>query len=1566
MVWSLHRRRNIELRFQVLVLLLASRLACASDVVHLGAAHLDAVQGVNPSCAGFEEERVSCPGLPECVACQPIDCVFGIWSTWSSMGGCIDLCERSRVTATPSNECGTPCTGIQRETKKCPQANCTFKEQNCVYSAWSAWDISKCTVSSTEQQTRQKTVIAKPEGAGAIPCTGSVNETKPCAVKALPAECALSQWSQWGSCSATCDTGTRTRSRVVVTEAAHGGLCPDVPLEVVQPCPNLAACNVDTECIFGQWSDWGVHGGSYAGNTNQWFRSRAISQDATNEGKRCTGSMFEVKGAVHNTNDCTFGGWSAWTPCSKSCGVGQHSRTRTLLPYTGVGECPLTELQETAVCNPQVCGVACAYGPWGAWSACSSICGAGTHTRSRTTLNAGEDCDAVLEEAASCVSSNPACSVQDAQACQWGDWEAWGPCSVTCGNGTQGRLRDVSVPPGKDGQQCAPLSKSEMQTCNLGDCNALLCTNGEWADWTVWTPCTSTCDSGYTTRTRAVKVQATYCGIPAIGSNAEFANCSGPPCNPTLDCVIGQWSQWTACAPSCFGVSHRSRIVTQPASGDGKACSENLAQMKPCNPGAGEPVPEQCKLSTIEDCALADWKPWSGCTADCGGLRERQRAFQQLPTHGGKTCNMETLGVLEMCNGTQCTPDVCVDCKWSPWNEWSACGMCKGQQSRSRHIVEMPTYCGKLCDERITEETRNCTGACPQIKYCVFGEWTGDMGSQCLAAPCGHPTFKQTRSMIVVDVPAPGQEVLAQGSWPNGLKCNGVELRTGWCSPKPCNATSCTPVNCVFGEWSTWSTPDCSGYVSRQRAILVAAKCGGSECNGALAETKPQVSTTCNMPFDCQFASWSEWTPCGPDPTAQRTRGREIRQMPRNGGQGCTGSLLMTIGCHVDQAPQNCEFQEWSQWSACPVTCGGDVQKRERLIVKNAAHFGDLCAGADKEIRACGIPDCPVVGAVQCEWQPWSDWECNGITSQKKRERSFLHTTPEMLKGACIGEYKQIEPCEVEGWTIPPWTAWSACDKTCGGGQKTRTRQGIQPPTQKRDGTPTPNLPYNVSLSDIAECNTALCPDTFSDYVDCALNPWGAWSACSSSCGLGYHERSRTQFTSMRGIFGSGCHDPMSEIAPCSAPTACPAPVNCKWSSWSTWTACNAECGGGETFRSRDVEEAPLFGGASCPGLSKEEMKSCNTMSCQASGCIDGEWGTWNPWSTCVGFDAAACTTDAAAHGIQERSRSVHVAANDCGHPVHGPTRQFQDCSLPICKSVPCVFSDWSAWSLCPGECDGVKRRERNITQVGSPDQACDGALVETTNCPRCLAPKAVDCRFSDWFDGECTVSCGGGRYVRTRTIEEEAKNGGAPCDGHLKVVKRCSEQVCENFAPVDCQWGAWGDWSACTQCGSKGVRTKKRDIAQLPLNAGKPCTAGDAEKQAPCPDACPKTYCTWGDWQAFGACTATCGNATKTRRRFLYSSTLKPIAEIPDKSAIVAKKYAELEAQIAGAETKRTQDLSIAFTVGAIGCLVLLIGVRTCALSHFSRSVKTSYSRMSQNDEADRYSGPLAQSTYL
>merc|ERR550514_572355 len=95
---------------------------------------------------------------------------------------------------------------------------------------------------------------------------------------------------------------------------------------------------------------------------------------------------------------------------------------------------------------------------WGDWSACSEKCGEGTRTRSRTvTADAqhGGKCDDAKEASEKCMKKP--CTVP----CTLSDWEDWSACSTTCGDGTKTRSRTVTVDAQHGGACDADLDESE-------------------------------------------------------------------------------------------------------------------------------------------------------------------------------------------------------------------------------------------------------------------------------------------------------------------------------------------------------------------------------------------------------------------------------------------------------------------------------------------------------------------------------------------------------------------------------------------------------------------------------------------------------------------------------------------------------------------------------------------------------------------------------------------------------------------------------------------------------------------------------------------------------------------------------------------------------------------------------------------------------------------------------------------------------------------------------------------------------------------------------------------------
>ncbi len=82
-------------------------------------------------------------------------------------------------------------------------------------------------------------------------------------------------------------------------------------------------------------------------------------------------------------------------------------------------------------------------------------------------------------------------------AAYWGQWNAYGECSVTCGDGTQTRTRSCIDPSTSDTVACSDLDwdMEESTECNDGECPT-----ASWGDWGPWSGCTASCGGG--TRTR--------------------------------------------------------------------------------------------------------------------------------------------------------------------------------------------------------------------------------------------------------------------------------------------------------------------------------------------------------------------------------------------------------------------------------------------------------------------------------------------------------------------------------------------------------------------------------------------------------------------------------------------------------------------------------------------------------------------------------------------------------------------------------------------------------------------------------------------------------------------------------------------------------------------------------------------------------------------------------------------------------------------------------------------------------------------------------------------------------
>ncbi|XP_034466804.1 adhesion G protein-coupled receptor B1 isoform X6 [Hippoglossus hippoglossus] len=243
---------------------------------------------------------------------------------------------------------------------------------------------------------------------------------------------------------------------------------------------------------------------------------------------------------------------------------------------------------------------------WGVWAQCSSECGGGIQTRTRTCQSPPEEsylCEGVVEEGRPCNSQSctgkgrhlsrsqslrsvdsrkrddvdkPRSGQQSPQTVHgaWDEWSPWSLCSSTCGRGYRSRTRSCA-PPQFGGDPCDGPEK-QTKFCNIAVCPV----DGVWNEWSNWSSCSASCSNGTTQRTRE-------CNGPSYGGS----ECRGEWLE-TVDCFLGEcpvdgkwqpWSLWSGCSKTCGGGSQqRNRICYGPFFA-GQICPGEQEEVRLCN-----------------------------------------------------------------------------------------------------------------------------------------------------------------------------------------------------------------------------------------------------------------------------------------------------------------------------------------------------------------------------------------------------------------------------------------------------------------------------------------------------------------------------------------------------------------------------------------------------------------------------------------------------------------------------------------------------------------------------------------------------------------------------------------------------------------------------------------------------------------------------------------------------------------------------------------------------------------------------------------------------------------------
>ncbi|XP_033333952.2 spondin-1 isoform X2 [Megalopta genalis] len=437
-----------------------------------------------------------------------------------------------------------------------------------------------------------------------------------------------------------------------------------------------------------------------------------------------------------DTEACRVTGWGPWGACSVTCGRGSQLRQRNFKDEAAAAQNKCNDrvkLTDRSNCYgksphckagrfaPLLDTEKCALSEWGEWSFCTATCGTGAKTRGRNFREKKHRKECIfipdgpeLQQTIKC--ENAPCSDAD------GD-EVRKPSNSQKEDGNDDQDNDTGDQENDNGDQendSGDQESSDGVDYEKEEPAAEKCPDDRYTQWSLWSPCSSSCGPGVKLRSRLV--------------NRNWSNLGDNDEDLSLEECKQQQAACVANIPSCdFTKEEAEHICSEPMKKG--TCSGNILR------AYFDKQEGRCRLFSYSGCDgnRNNFQTDQDCINVCSDFQRELRTnssttvknikvslssvlsyhipAQDQRSAKTKRAHHESLQFKGMKPDSQVIESSAnkedVDCRVTEWSNWSKCVGCRGYTTSTREVMIPRKGNGMNCPKKFYRKKK-----CHKIPPC--------------------------------------------------------------------------------------------------------------------------------------------------------------------------------------------------------------------------------------------------------------------------------------------------------------------------------------------------------------------------------------------------------------------------------------------------------------------------------------------------------------------------------------------------------------------------------------------------------------------------------------------------------------------------------------------------------------------------------------------------------------------------------------------------------------------------------------------------------------------------------